>query len=108
VRNFNNSFVLNNSGYTIERLIHGKTAPYNTVAVYDYSKLAEAFGPGFPSKYYGRVETAEQLIEVLGKEELVKPKCFSLIELVLEPLDAPQWVLAAGKAVEEFNARKSG
>jgi pyruvate decarboxylase len=38
-------FVLNNAGYTIERLIHGPNADYNTVAEYDYSALAQAFGP---------------------------------------------------------------
>jgi len=99
--------VLNNSGCTVERLIHGKTAPYNDVAVWDYSQLATTFGPLFPLKYHSPIKMVKQLVELLGKEELVNPECFTLVELVLDPLDAPQWILAAGKTVEKFNARKS-
>lgn len=49
------SFILNNNGYTIERLIHGKDAAYNKVPDWDYGALARVFGPGYPSKYYGPI-----------------------------------------------------
>lgn len=51
------SFVLNNGGYTVERLIHGKEAFYNEVAILDYSLLAKTFGPAFESKYHGPIKT---------------------------------------------------
>ncbi|KAI1022369.1 hypothetical protein LB505_007299 [Fusarium chuoi] len=38
-------FVLNNGGYTVERLIHGKEAFYNEVAILHYSLLGKTFGP---------------------------------------------------------------
>ena len=58
-------FVLNNGGYTVERLIHGKEAFYNEVAIYDYSLLAKAFGPAFGSKYHGPIKTCGELSALL-------------------------------------------
>jgi TPP-dependent 2-oxoacid decarboxylase len=43
-------FVLNDGGYAVERLIHGKTAIYHDVTVLEYALLAETFGPAFASK----------------------------------------------------------
>lgn len=37
--------MLNNGGYTVERLIHGKEAFYNEVAILHYSLLGKTFGP---------------------------------------------------------------
>jgi pyruvate decarboxylase len=59
------SFVLNNGGYTVERLIHGKEAFYNEVAIYDYSALAKAFGPAYQSKYHGPIKTCGDLSKLL-------------------------------------------
>lgn len=41
-------FVLNNNGYTVERLIHEKTVSYNTLLVWDYKQLSTVFGPEIP------------------------------------------------------------
>jgi pyruvate decarboxylase len=58
------SFILNNDGYTVERLIHGMEASYNKVPEWAYSKLCEAFGPSYPTRYY-RVETGDELEKLL-------------------------------------------
>ncbi|KAF4957014.1 hypothetical protein FGADI_3427 [Fusarium gaditjirri] len=58
-------FVLNNGGYTVERLIHGKEAFYNEVAVLDYSMLGKTFGPAFESKYHGPIKTCGELSSLL-------------------------------------------
>jgi pyruvate decarboxylase len=59
------SFLLNNDGYTIERLIHGMEAPYNKVPIWDYGALFKAFGPAYNPKYY-LVKTSSELEELLG------------------------------------------
>jgi pyruvate decarboxylase len=98
-------FVLNNGGYTIERLIHGPEADYNTVAEYDYSALAKAFGPKFSSKYHGPIRTAEELVRLIGSGKL-REDSFQLVEVILGKLDAPLSVRNTGAAVGRFNEKK--
>ncbi|KAF2654182.1 pyruvate decarboxylase [Lophiostoma macrostomum CBS 122681] len=99
-------FVLNNNGYTVERLIHGKTALYNEVAILDYSLLAKAFGPAFPSKYHGPIKTCGELTDLVNDPELGDANCFQLVELILPELDAPSAVIRTGAAIDEFNKSK--
>jgi pyruvate decarboxylase len=68
--------VLNNDGYTVERLIHGMNAEYNTIAAWDYSSLAQSFGPGFPSKYFGPIKTQQEFLDLLESPELNDSECF--------------------------------
>jgi pyruvate decarboxylase len=101
------SFVLNNNGYTVERLIHGKTASYNEVAILDYSLLAKAFGPAFPSKYHGPIKTCGELTDLVNDPSFGDADCFQLVELILPELDAPSAVIRTGAAIDEFNKSKS-
>ncbi|KAF2263194.1 pyruvate decarboxylase [Lojkania enalia] len=96
-------FVLNNGGYTVERLIHGKEALYNDVAVIDYGLLGSTFGPGVPSKYYGPIRTNGQLEELLKDKDFGNAGCSELVELILKPLDAPKALVRVGVAVDKFN-----
>ncbi len=68
-----NRFLLNNNGYTIERLIHGWTAPYNDVPKWDYGALLQAFGPDFKTKHY-LVKTPDELDKLLADEEFNEAK----------------------------------
>ncbi|KAF5668392.1 pyruvate decarboxylase [Fusarium heterosporum] len=101
-------FVLNNGGYTVERLIHGKEAFYNEVAILDYSLLGKTFGPAFGSKYYGPIKTCGELSELLSDLSFGKAGCLELVELILEPLDAPSAVIKTGAAIDAFNKTKAG
>jgi pyruvate decarboxylase len=78
VANMKCSFVLNNDGYTVERLIHGLHAQYNKVPIWDYSGLAKVFGPSFPSKYHGPVKTCEQLASLLASPNFGKGDVFEV------------------------------
>jgi pyruvate decarboxylase len=99
--------VLNNDGYTIERLIHGKDAFYNKVPDWNYAGLAKVFGPEYPSKYWGPIGTAEALDDLVADPEFNDSECFRLVELKLGYLDAPAAVRQASAAVETFNQKKS-
>lgn len=98
-------FVLNNDGYTVERLIHGPEAEYNKVAYWDYSKLAATFGPAFKSTYHGPITKTEQLVKLLSSGEL-RGSGFQLVEVVLGVMDAPKSVKLVGAAIDEFNKQK--
>jgi len=97
-------FVLNNDGYTVERLIHGRDAAYNKLPDWDYSLLAPAFGPACPSKYHGPITTPEALDALLSDATFAAAEEFQLVELKLGYLDAPLSLRLATAAVEEFNA----
>ncbi|KAK9365562.1 thiamine diphosphate-binding protein [Lipomyces kononenkoae] len=95
-------FLLNNEGYTSERLIHGSEATYNKIPTWDYSKICELFGPSFQKKYY-RIEKPEQLLKLLKDTEFNAAHCTQVVELILDKHDAPMSVKRSAKAVEEFN-----
>ena len=97
--------MLNNDGYTVERLIHGPNASYNKLPHLDYSALAQAFGPEHKSKYWGPTGTADELEAVLADPEFADGEYFRLLELKLGYLDAPMSVKLAGAAVEAFNKK---
>ncbi len=59
---------MNNDGYTVERLIHGSEASYNTVPTWDYGALFQAFGPHFKTKHY-LVKTPDDLDRILTDTE---------------------------------------
>ena len=40
-------FVINNDGYTVERMIHGMKEPYNDIRMWDYKSLPSVFGTMF-------------------------------------------------------------
>ena len=98
------SFVLNNDGYTIERLIHERRP--STTRCCDYSGLAKVFGPEHPCKYWGQIKIAEELDKVLADPELDDGVCFRLVELKIGYLDAPASVRQASAAVEAFNQKR--
>ena len=75
--------MLNNNGYTVERLIHGKDAAYNTLPLWDYNALRSVFGPAHPSKYHGPIKTCEQLDELLNDETFHRAESFQVWYLLI-------------------------
>ncbi|KAH8807860.1 putative pyruvate decarboxylase [Xylogone sp. PMI_703] len=98
-------FILNNDGYTVERLIHGMEAPYNKIPDWSYSKMCDLFGPSFQSRYY-LVKTGGELLKVLEDPEFNSAQCTQIVELVLGKHDAPLTVRLVTAAIEEFNRNK--
>lgn len=119
------SFVLNNNGYTVERLIHGKDASYNTLPQWDYKALASVFGPKHATKYYGPIRTCQALYHLLADEAFNACESFQvynqatlsfigflltvfqLVELILPELDAPTSIRLTTEAVETFNNKNA-
>lgn len=67
-------FILNNDGYTIERLIHGLREEYNHVPMWKYGELLDAFGVGYKTKAY-QVRTCKEWDEVLREKTLNEASC---------------------------------
>ncbi|KDR71801.1 hypothetical protein GALMADRAFT_74711 [Galerina marginata CBS 339.88] len=88
-------FVLNNSGYTTERLLHRESEQrkYPDIAQWDYSGLLRVLGDldGTASRSY-QARTKKELTELLDDEEFGNTKFIQLVEIFMDKLDAP-WAL---------------
>jgi len=87
-------FVINNEGYTIERLIHGKDAPYNDIAPWKHTMLLEAFGAK-DEKFKNFVLKTRKEVDALLHEdqEFSTAPYIQLVEVFMPKLDAPRSLL---------------
>ncbi len=98
-------FVLNNRGYSIERVILGPQAEYNEIQNWQYLKLGEVLSDG--ARVLGlSASTEDELERALGEAE--KSNCLTMIELHLEKLDAPEGLKRMGPMVAEFDYGERG
>ncbi|QSH41914.1 alpha-keto acid decarboxylase family protein [Lentisphaerota bacterium ZTH] len=92
-------FVINNQGYTVERVIHGAHKPFNDIMNWQYTKLPETFNG---SAWTARVSTELELETALGEIEKHKEK-LRLIEVVMDKFDAPELLQKIGSSCADLN-----
>ncbi|ODV78223.1 pyruvate decarboxylase [Suhomyces tanzawaensis NRRL Y-17324] len=94
-------FVLNNDGYTIERLIHGMNATYNDIQPWNNLGIL----PLFNAKRYEaiRVATTGELDRLFADEKFGTPDRIRMIEVMLPRMDAPSNLVAQAKLSELTN-----
>lgn len=80
-------FVLNNKGYTVERVL-SKDAndKFNDITNWDYTKLPEVFSNG-KDFYTAKIKTIKEFEEILPKIKELKGKKFCYIEIFTDPTD---------------------
>ncbi|CAL9734920.1 pyruvate decarboxylase isozyme 1 [Monosporozyma servazzii] len=95
-------FVLNNKGYTIEKLIHGPTAQYNEIQPWNHLDLLPTFG----AKEYEthRVGTIGEWNALTQDKKFQKNSMIRMIEIMLPVMDAPDSLIAQGKLTAQINA----
>ncbi len=92
-------FLLNNDGYTIERVICD--LPYNDLQPWRYHQLVDVFGGGLGLD----VRTEGELEEALAKAAVMDGLVF--IEVHTGRLDCPESLRSAGKAMAKTNQLES-
>ncbi len=79
--------VVNNDGYTVERAIHGKTAPYNDIVRWNWSEIPGALGVKdhltFRAQTHGELDDA--LVAAAEHQDRIV-----LVEAVVPRLDIPE------------------
>ncbi|KAF2181769.1 pyruvate decarboxylase [Zopfia rhizophila CBS 207.26] len=92
-------FIVNNDGYTFERLIHGLNAEYNDVANWQYLKAPELFGAtdGSYVVQTHEVRTWDDLQYILGNEEFQNGKGLKLVNVRMDREDVTKNFRAALK-----------
>lgn len=88
-------FVINNAGYTIERVIHGARQSYNDITPFNYRHMLPFFDmpEEEAKKNFHRAETKEELDRILELESVKKPKAVQVVEVVMDAMDVP-WRLS--------------
>ncbi|CAH2352683.1 pyruvate decarboxylase isozyme 1 [[Candida] railenensis] len=95
-------FVLNNDGYTIERLIHGMNATYNDIQPWNNLALL----PLFNAKSYDaiRVATTGEVDQLFNDPEFNKNSKIRMIEVMLPRMDAPSNLVKQAEITARTNA----
>jgi indolepyruvate decarboxylase len=88
-------FLINNEGYTIERVICDRA--YNNIQSWQYHKLVDVFGGGLGLD----VRTEGELEDALGKA--VKANGLVFIEIHTGRLDCPEALRSAGRSMAKAN-----
>lgn len=84
-------FLLNNSGYTIERYLHGEKRKYNSIVNWKWTSLLSTLGgvEGETCQSY-TVKTKQELSDLLDDETFAKADKIQLVEILMPMLDAPR------------------
>ncbi|KAL3230643.1 Pyruvate decarboxylase isozyme 1 [Nakaseomyces bracarensis] len=97
-------FVLNNDGYTIERLIHGEKAGYNDIQNWDHLSLLPTFGAKDYENH--RVATTGEWDKLTQDKEFNKNSKIRMIEVMLPVMDAPTSLIEQAKLTASINAKQ--
>lgn len=88
-------FLLNNDGYTIERVIVDR--PYNDIQPWKYHRLVEVFGGGLAFDVHTEGQLEAALAQAAGADELV------FIEIHTDRFDCSESLRRAGEAMARTN-----
>lgn len=95
-------FILNNAGYTIEKLIHGEKAEYNNIQPWKHQQLLDAFGAEKCENI--RVNTVKDLNDIFASEAFAKNDKIRVIELMLDVMDLPENLVQQAQLLAKTNA----
>lgn len=90
--------LMNNDGYTTERMIH--EGPYNDIQPWDYHRLPEVFGGG-----WGRRVTTEDELDAALAQARGSNEGPALIEIVLDRLDTSEALKRLGAELSPDKGR---
>lgn len=97
-------FIISNSGYTVERVIHGPSRKYNDIDPWNFQYLLPFFGGTPENSNFHSVGTYEQLLPLLKDKDFASTNRIQVVECLLDRYDSPQLMTtlvdlgAAGKA----------
>ena len=97
-------FLINNDGYTIERLILGETSSYNDIQPWKYAGLCDVFADGrpFDSRRVASSDDLDAALAAAGHAD----RC-TFIEVVMDRMDAPEALRRLGPVYAEQDYGRS-
>ncbi|KAG9565531.1 pyruvate decarboxylase, partial [Aureobasidium melanogenum] len=98
-------FLIQNDGYTIERMIHGMTAEYNDVQEWKYKDLVPAFGAKEGEYKTYTIKTREELDQLMADDNFNSAPYLQFVEMYMPKEDAPEALKLTASAAERRNAK---
>ncbi|WP_297633774.1 alpha-keto acid decarboxylase family protein [uncultured Clostridium sp.] len=95
--------VVNNDGYTVERLIHGPNRKYNDINMWDYSKLVSVFDMEGNKSISLKIKTEKDLINGFKTANENKDKLI-FMEVYMGRMDSPQLLKDLGELFSKQNS----
>ena len=82
--------IINNRGYTIERVIQGAKQSYNDIPQTNYEHLLQLFAHPNATKAFRSVRTKEEFEAAAKDPALTDSEELQVLEIVMDPMDAPR------------------
>jgi len=98
--------VLNNDGYTIERMIHGENAKYNDVGAWDWQRLLPFMGAKEGQYGAHRVSTNAELDKLFTDPLFANANKIAMVEVMMDKMDAPRALKEQAEMTAKSNAEK--
>ena len=95
-------FIIDNNGYTVERIIHGMTESYNDIPQLNYELVPMAFGGTANDFEFYQVATEKQLVDTMQAARKASDKMV-IVQVIMDQTDAPKVLAAMGKLFEKQN-----
>lgn len=90
-------FIINNDGYTVERVIHGPRREYNDIQMWSYNKLLSVFAPNASDKYLVfNVKTQRELKDAMDEINRNEDKLI-FVEVHMAMDDVPDMLAGIAK-----------
>lgn len=88
-------FLINNNGYTIERVIHGARQSYNDILPMNYSFTLQALGmpEEEAKKNFHRATNRAEFEEIVARKSVQNPQAVQIVEVMMDMMDVP-WRLS--------------
>jgi len=104
--------LINNDGYTIEKLIHGPDRAYNNIQMWRYHKSFEYFGAGLKQNreqavtgFAGQVKSRDEFEKTM--EQVVKETDkMHFVEVIMPAMDAPKSLIITIEGTREYKKRE--
>jgi pyruvate decarboxylase len=105
--------LLNNDGYTIEKLIHGPDRAYNNIQMWRYHKSFEYFGNGLKQNqeqaitgFAGQVKTRDEFEKTMAQVVKETDK-IHFVEVIMPSMDAPKSLILTIEGTREYKKREA-
>ena len=99
-------FLINNSGYTIERWVHGMEASYNDIPNWRYADVPKTFGSNDQTAKSYTVDTRAGLEKLLADPSFQAGKGMHFVEMCMPKEDAPATLKMVCAAAAKTNAKQ--
>ncbi|CAF1409991.1 unnamed protein product [Rotaria sp. Silwood1] len=104
--------LLNNDGYTIEKLIHGPERAYNNIQMWHYHKSFEYFGNGLKQNrpqsitgFAGQVKTRDEFEKAM-QQVINENDKIHFVEVIMPSMDAPNSLVVTIEGTHEYKRRE--